>query len=126
MADRAATSLTGAQSHSAKPEEQSRSMLAATVITGQQVRPGSQVSKTRSGPVRYVAKHRHTRSIAEARAKGKVFERTNTSSTTKFQMRHLPALCDTALPGSRGLELALSCQTPRQDDRQSLLMYLGP
>lgn len=79
MADRAATSLTGAQSHSAKPEEQSRSMLAATVITGQQVRPGSQVSKTRSGPVRHVANHRHTRSIAEARAKGKVFERTNTS-----------------------------------------------
>lgn len=45
----------------------------------QQGKPRSEVSKARSGPARYLTGHKHTYSIAQTRAKGKVFELTNTS-----------------------------------------------
>lgn len=82
----------------------------------------SQASKTRSGPARYLAGHRQTCSIAQARAKCEVSELTNTPRTKKFQMRFLPALFPRALLGTQRVTAAL--EQPNPQGRRKLLMYL--
>lgn len=90
----------------------------------QQGKSRSEASKTRSGPVRYLAWHGQTCSIAQARAKCEVFELTNTPWTKKFQMKFLPALFPRGLLGTQRVTAAL--EQPNPQGRRRLLMYLGP
>lgn len=88
---------------------------------GQQVKPRSQVGKTRSGPARYLAGHKHIYSIAQARAKRQGV----------WAYKHLPnqnvsdEISASSSPHSSSGQSEGQNQTPRQEDMRSLLMDLG-